>query len=51
MLARGFPLEEAARGAARTASEAVRHGLDELGAGDGPVDVFNLKGARAREPR
>ena len=51
MLARGLPLEEAARGAARAASEAVRHGLDELGAGDGPVDVFNLKGARIRESR
>ena len=47
MLARGLPLEEAARGAARAASEAVRHGLVELGAGDGPVDVLNLKGARA----
>jgi hydroxymethylpyrimidine/phosphomethylpyrimidine kinase len=51
MLARGIPLEEAARGAARAASEAVRHGLEGLGAGDGPVDVFNLKGARVREPR
>jgi hydroxymethylpyrimidine/phosphomethylpyrimidine kinase len=45
LLARGVPLEEAARGAASAASEAVRHGLEELGAGDGPVDVFNLKGA------
>lgn len=48
LLARGQPLEEAARGAARAASEAVRHGLAELGAGDGPVDVLNLKGARNR---
>ena len=48
MLARGLPLEEAARGAARAASEAVRHGLDEIGAGDGPVDVFNLRGAQRR---
>ncbi len=45
LLASGLPLEEAARGAARAASEAVRHGLAELGAGDGPVDVLNLKGA------
>ena len=45
LLARGLPLEDAARGAARAAAEAVRHGLRELGAGDGPVDVFNLKGA------
>ena len=45
LLARGEPLAEAARGAARAASAAVRHGLVELGAGEGPVDVFNLKGA------
>jgi hydroxymethylpyrimidine/phosphomethylpyrimidine kinase len=45
LLARGFPLEEAARRAARTAGDAVRHGLAELGAGEGPVDVLNLKGA------
>jgi len=45
LLARGLPLEEAARGAARSAAEAVRHGLAELGAGDGPVDVLNVKGA------
>jgi hydroxymethylpyrimidine/phosphomethylpyrimidine kinase len=45
LLARGVPLEEAARGAARAAGEAVRHGLVELGAGEGPVDVLNVKGA------
>jgi hydroxymethylpyrimidine/phosphomethylpyrimidine kinase len=45
LLARGESLEQAARGAARAASEAVRHGLAELGAGEGPVDVLNLKGA------
>jgi hydroxymethylpyrimidine/phosphomethylpyrimidine kinase len=44
-LARGLDLEAAAREAAQVASAAVRHGLVELGAGDGPVDVFNLKGA------
>jgi hydroxymethylpyrimidine/phosphomethylpyrimidine kinase len=44
LLARGLPLEDAARGAARAASDAVRHGLAELGAGDGPVDVLNVKG-------
>jgi hydroxymethylpyrimidine/phosphomethylpyrimidine kinase len=43
-LARGLSLEQAARGAARVASEAVRHGLAEIGAGDGPVDVLHLKG-------
>jgi hydroxymethylpyrimidine/phosphomethylpyrimidine kinase len=44
LLACGLPLEEAARRAARAATEAVRHGLSELGAGDGPVDVLNVKG-------
>jgi hydroxymethylpyrimidine/phosphomethylpyrimidine kinase len=44
LLARGLPLEDAARGAARAASEAVRHGLVELGSGEGPVDVLNVKG-------
>jgi hydroxymethylpyrimidine/phosphomethylpyrimidine kinase len=44
LLARGLALVEAACGAARAASEAVRHGLVELGAGEGPVDVLNLKG-------
>ena len=44
-LARGLSLEQAAREAARVASAAVRHGLAEIGAGDGPVDVLHLKGA------
>jgi hydroxymethylpyrimidine/phosphomethylpyrimidine kinase len=44
-LARGAGLEEAARAAAAAASRAVRQGLAELGAGDGPVDVIGLKGA------
>jgi hydroxymethylpyrimidine/phosphomethylpyrimidine kinase len=41
-LARGESLEDAARGAAQVASEAVRAGLAEIGAGSGPVDVFGL---------
>jgi hydroxymethylpyrimidine/phosphomethylpyrimidine kinase len=41
-LARGESLEEAARGAAHVASEAVRNGLTEIGQGSGPVDVFAL---------
>jgi hydroxymethylpyrimidine/phosphomethylpyrimidine kinase len=45
LLARGVPLLEAVRGAAAAAAGAVEHGLAELGAGDGPVDVFHLKGA------
>ena len=40
LLARGESLEGAAWGAARTASEAVLNGLTEIGAGEGPVNVF-----------
>ena len=40
LLARGESLEAAARGAARVASEAVRNGLVEIGAGEGPVNVL-----------
>ncbi len=36
LLARGFSLEDAARGAAGTASRAVANGLTEIGDGDGP---------------
>ena len=45
LLARGVPLAEAAAGAAHSAGAAVRNGLVEIGAGDGPVDVLNVKGA------
>ena len=44
-LAKGQSLEQAAREAARAAADAVRHGLVELGEGEGPVDVLHLKGA------
>jgi hydroxymethylpyrimidine/phosphomethylpyrimidine kinase len=40
LLARGEPLEDAARGAARAAAHAVEHGLVDVGAGDGPVNVL-----------
>ena len=46
LLARGEPLVSAARGASVAAGRAVAAGLSELGAGDGPVDVFNLKGSQ-----
>jgi hydroxymethylpyrimidine/phosphomethylpyrimidine kinase len=39
-LAKGLSLEEAARTAAHAASESVRNGLIEIGAGDGPVNVL-----------
>jgi hydroxymethylpyrimidine/phosphomethylpyrimidine kinase len=41
-LAKGASLEAAARTAASVASAAVRHGLVELGRGDGPVNVLGL---------
>jgi hydroxymethylpyrimidine/phosphomethylpyrimidine kinase len=44
LLARGLALEDAARGAAAAASNAVRNGLAEIGAGEGPVDVLDVKG-------
>jgi hydroxymethylpyrimidine/phosphomethylpyrimidine kinase len=44
LLARGFSLPDAARGAAQAAAVAVLHGHAELGAGDGPVDVLNVEG-------
>jgi len=45
-LARGLSLIDAAESAASVASDAVAHGLADIGAGDGPVDVFNLEEAR-----
>jgi hydroxymethylpyrimidine/phosphomethylpyrimidine kinase len=49
LLARGLSLTDAAREAALVATEAVRHGLTELGAGDGPVDVLNVKTITRKE--
>jgi len=43
LLARGESLEDAARGAAQAASEAVRNGLNEIGGGEGPVDVLGIR--------
>ena len=43
LLAHGYPLVEAARGAAAAAASAVRSGLVDIGHGDGPVDVLDLK--------
>jgi hydroxymethylpyrimidine/phosphomethylpyrimidine kinase len=48
-LAKGQSLREAVEAAARIASGAVEHGLADLGAGDGPVDVFNLKEVREHD--
>jgi hydroxymethylpyrimidine/phosphomethylpyrimidine kinase len=43
-LALGDSLLEAARRAAAAVSAAVAHGLVEIGAGEGPVDVIHLRG-------
>jgi hydroxymethylpyrimidine/phosphomethylpyrimidine kinase len=51
LLAWGESLEDAARGAAAIASDAVRNGLAGLGAGSGPVDVFRLGDREARGVR
>ncbi len=45
-LARGYELADAARWAREVAAEAVGHGLRDIGAGAGPVDVFALAGRR-----
>jgi hydroxymethylpyrimidine/phosphomethylpyrimidine kinase len=44
-LAQGLSLHAAAERAAAVASAAVADGLDELGAGEGPVDVLASRGA------
>jgi hydroxymethylpyrimidine/phosphomethylpyrimidine kinase len=46
-LAHGRSLEDAARNAAAVASEAVRRGRVEIGAGEGPVDVLDVAGRAA----
>jgi hydroxymethylpyrimidine/phosphomethylpyrimidine kinase len=49
LLAQGWPLEDAARAAAEVASQAVARGLEEIGAGEGPVDVLDVR-SRVRVP-
>jgi hydroxymethylpyrimidine/phosphomethylpyrimidine kinase len=48
-LARGQTLDDAARAASAAATRAVAHGLADVGAGDGPVDVFDLKEIREHD--
>jgi hydroxymethylpyrimidine/phosphomethylpyrimidine kinase len=43
LLAQGKTLRDAARGAAEAASRAVCNGLVELGGGEGPVDVLDVR--------
>ena len=51
LLARGMELPEAARWAREIAAEAVGHGLRELGAGPGPVDVLGVRRREIDPPR
>lgn len=45
-LAAGMDLEGAARQAAEVATDAVRHGLVDIGRGDGPVDALHVRTRR-----
>jgi hydroxymethylpyrimidine/phosphomethylpyrimidine kinase len=51
LLARGMELPDAARWAREIAAEAVGHGLTELGAGPGPVDVLRVRRREIDPPR
>ena len=46
LLAKGLALADATRGAAAAAAAAVERGLADLGAGEGPVDVLDLRATR-----
>ncbi|MBJ7595390.1 MAG: bifunctional hydroxymethylpyrimidine kinase/phosphomethylpyrimidine kinase [Candidatus Dormibacteraeota bacterium] len=50
LLAQGWPLREAAQGAAEVASAAVARGLADIGAGDGPVDALDIRSRRLVPP-
>ena len=50
LLAQGWTLEDAARRAAEVASAAVARGLREVGGGDGPVDVLDIRGRASAAP-
>ena len=51
LLARGMQLDEAARWAREIAAEAVGHGLREVGAGPGPVDVLLIRRRQIDPPQ
>jgi hydroxymethylpyrimidine/phosphomethylpyrimidine kinase len=46
LLAKGERPVRVTRAAGKVASDAVKNGLTEIGAGEGPVDVFHLAGVR-----
>ena len=43
LLAQGWPLTQAARTAAEVAARSVAAGLEDIGAGEGPVDVLDVR--------
>jgi hydroxymethylpyrimidine/phosphomethylpyrimidine kinase len=49
-LALGYSPIEAARAAKQIAGKAIRNGLRDLGAGAGPVDVFDLTARASQSP-
>lgn len=51
LLARGMEMAEAAHWAREIAAEAVGHGLREIGAGPGPVDVLRIRRREIDPPR
>ncbi len=50
LLAQGWPLTQAAGRAAAVAARAVAAGLEDIGGGDGPVDVLDLRGRAQAAP-
>jgi hydroxymethylpyrimidine/phosphomethylpyrimidine kinase len=50
LLAQGWPLADAARAAAMVAATAVAGGLEDIGAGEGPVDVLDVRSRRRPSP-
>lgn len=50
LLAQGWSLPDAAREAAHVAMAAVKQGLEEVGSGDGPVDVLDVRDRQRTPP-
>jgi hydroxymethylpyrimidine/phosphomethylpyrimidine kinase len=50
LIAQGWPLDEAAHRAAEVASASVARGLIEIGGGEGPVDVLDIRSRVAAPP-
>lgn len=50
LIAQGWPLDDAARYAADVCAAAVARGLTEIGAGEGPVDVLDIRSRVPSQP-